>query len=421
MDFIFYSLGTTGDALPFIKLCSALNSLGRKTVYLCNEKFLPLANFYGVEAQSVSSEKDYDRTYTNPLTWSSIYNHNHYNEFHLLAVKSTYKAIEAYVQSGSKPVVVFQDVNSGARMACIEFGLTFCQVVLAPSSIVSIVDPVYPTRKYVSEELWAEKLPSLRECGRKASFERLVVPLINPQRRELGLLDWTMDHVPQFEDSPNMLALFPNWFKPPPADWPAQLVNSGFILGDSAIGSKHDCLDAFIESYGRPVVFSFGTGVPTNRFLIEKLKKVCAAIGRPGVLVGHSNDEVLFRDGSSPLLISRALNFSSLFSQAAMVVHHGGIGTCAQALSAGIPQLVSPYTFDQPDNAYLLWRLGVGNSIDIILSSVDEIVARMEELLSDRSVAKQCAICASKTVDALGDSINYLLSLIPDESDINDC
>ncbi|WP_394698486.1 glycosyltransferase [uncultured Desulfobacter sp.] len=30
--------------------------------------------------------------------------------------------------------------------------------------------------------------------------------------------------------------------------------------------------------------------------------------------------------------------FSRLFPKAAAVVHHGGIGTCAQALKAGIPQ-----------------------------------------------------------------------------------
>ena len=47
----------------------------------------------------------------------------------------------------------------------------------------------------------------------------------------------------------------------------------------------------------------------------------------------------------------RYVPFSAILPRCAAIVHHGGIGTCAQALAAGIPQLVSPFGFDQPDNA----------------------------------------------------------------------
>src|SRR5208337_2067477 len=50
--------------------------------------------------------------------------------------------------------------------------------------------------------------------------------------------------------------------------------------------------------------------------------------------------------------------FSKIFPRAAVVVHQGGIGTCAQALAAGRPMLVVPFAFDQPDNAARLQRLG---------------------------------------------------------------
>jgi UDP:flavonoid glycosyltransferase YjiC (YdhE family) len=52
--------------------------------------------------------------------------------------------------------------------------------------------------------------------------------------------------------------------------------------------------------------------------------------------------------------------FSKVFPRAAVVVHHGGIGTCAQGLAAGVPQFVMPLSFDQPDNAERLQKLGVG-------------------------------------------------------------
>jgi rhamnosyltransferase subunit B len=55
--------------------------------------------------------------------------------------------------------------------------------------------------------------------------------------------------------------------------------------------------------------------------------------------------------------------YSSVFPRSACVVHQGGVGTTAQAMRAGVPQLVMPYAFDQPDNAARMVRLGVGLSV----------------------------------------------------------
>ena len=52
--------------------------------------------------------------------------------------------------------------------------------------------------------------------------------------------------------------------------------------------------------------------------------------------------------------------FGQLLPRCRALVHHGGIGTCAQALRAGIPQLVAPWGFDQYDQALRVRRLGAG-------------------------------------------------------------
>jgi hypothetical protein len=55
--------------------------------------------------------------------------------------------------------------------------------------------------------------------------------------------------------------------------------------------------------------------------------------------------------------------FSQLLSRSAALVHHGGIGTAAHALKAGVPQLVAPCCYDQFDNAAHLRRLGVSRTV----------------------------------------------------------
>src|SRR5687767_13294601 len=121
MDYLFYSLGTTGDALPFIKLGAALREKGANATFIGNEKFAPLVKSAGVQFVPVSSRAAYESTYNNPLTWSRNHAQNHYNEFHFPAIKPTFKAIQDVVKVGRRPIIVYQDALSGARMAAEEF------------------------------------------------------------------------------------------------------------------------------------------------------------------------------------------------------------------------------------------------------------------------------------------------------------
>ncbi len=57
------------------------------------------------------------------------------------------------------------------------------------------------------------------------------------------------------------------------------------------------------------------------------------------------------------------LPFSEVLPRAAMLVYHGGIGTLAQTIKAGIPHLVVPNGHDQFDNGWRIERLGLGRSI----------------------------------------------------------
>ena len=50
--------------------------------------------------------------------------------------------------------------------------------------------------------------------------------------------------------------------------------------------------------------------------------------------------------------------FSELFPRAAAIVHQGGVGTTAQAMRAGRPMLVVPFSHDQPDNAERVEQAG---------------------------------------------------------------
>jgi UDP:flavonoid glycosyltransferase YjiC (YdhE family) len=82
--------------------------------------------------------------------------------------------------------------------------------------------------------------------------------------------------------------------------------------------------------------------------------------------------------------------FAWLFARAAVVVHHGGIGTSGRALAAGLPQLIIPRGFDQFDNAQRVTRIGAGVSIDRHRADSVVLSSSIRMLLTDASIKRCC-------------------------------
>lgn len=68
-------------------------------------------------------------------------------------------------------------------------------------------------------------------------------------------------------------------------------------------------------------------------------------------------------------------------------VRQGGVGTTAQALRAGVPQLVVPFAHDQFDNAERVRRLGCGRILRRIRLAERSLVRELEALLANQEIA----------------------------------
>ena len=102
--------------------------------------------------------------------------------------------------------------------------------------------------------------------------------------------------------------------------------------------------------------------------------------------------------------------FSQLLPRCAALVHHGGVGTTAQALAAGIPQLVMPMAHDQYDNGARVARLGAGATIARRGYRAKRVAEKRRPLVEDKAVASACRQIASRFVgvDALGETCELL-------------
>jgi UDP:flavonoid glycosyltransferase YjiC (YdhE family) len=78
------------------------------------------------------------------------------------------------------------------------------------------------------------------------------------------------------------------------------------------------------------------------------------------------------------------------------VVHQGGIGTCGEALRWGLPSVVMPFGFDQPDNAERLRRLGVAEILPRRKFSQPRLQAALEKTIATPAMAARAGELASK-------------------------
>ena len=149
--------------------------------------------------------------------------------------------------------------------------------------------------------------------------------------------------------------------------------------------------ETFLAAGEAPIVFtlgSFAVHAPGSFFtcsiaIARKLKH------RAILLTGAD----LGLPPSSDVLVRNYLPHSLIFPRAAGIVHHGGMGTTAQALRAGKPQLAVPHFGDQFDNASRLKRLGVAD-ITSPKRYAAEGEAKLARLLSDGVVQQKAASLA---------------------------
>ena len=88
-----------------------------------------------------------------------------------------------------------------------------------------------------------------------------------------------------------------------------------------------------------------------------------------------------------------------LFPRAAAVIHHGGIGTTAQALRAGAPQLVCPVLGDQFDNADRLRRLGVATVVPLKRYTTARAEVALQDTLADSAACARTLSPETSRID----------------------
>jgi rhamnosyltransferase subunit B len=185
---------------------------------------------------------------------------------------------------------------------------------------------------------------------------------LNRFRRSLGLPAHRDPLIAGARSQDLTLGLYSPLFAPLPNDRQRNTLLTGFPRHDQyASYNLPLALESFLTSGEEPIVFTLGSSAVhiAGDFFIQSSLAARALDRRAVLLVGDNPDPRLTDFLDERIVAHPYIPHSLLFPRARAIVHHGGIGTTAAALIAGVPSLIVPFGQDQPDNARRARDLGV--------------------------------------------------------------
>jgi UDP:flavonoid glycosyltransferase YjiC (YdhE family) len=387
--FVLVPIGSTGDVLPFVWLAEGLAAAGHEVVAVVHAPFRSLFPTRGLRTVAYGTSDDFDVMVRHPDLWHPR------RGFKLIARvgEPIHRHALPLIRQAFVPertTLVGAALAFSARIAAEALGAPLVTVQLQPMALLSLFSPPVLRagwERFATRPLWIRRLV-YRLIYWQTDW--LLAEPINTLRGEMGLPHPVKCILRDYWHSPQrVLGLFPDWYGPRAADWPSQTVATRFPLADSRDADPSPELETFLREGTPPVVFTPGSANAQASRFFEVAAAACRKVGWRSVMITPFQEQLPGGLPTSVLPFTRT-SFARLFPRCRAVVHHGGIGTIAQAFAAGVPQLIMPLSHDQPDNASRVLGLKAGDYLYPDAFTADSVADRLQHLTKSTAVSQAC-------------------------------
>ncbi len=160
---------------------------------------------------------------------------------------------------------------------------------------------------------------------------------------------------------------------------------------------KDDEVLSWIAEGAPPVYFGFGsTPVTSPEETVAVISGACEQLGQRALICSGSNDFSHLTQAAHTKIVD-AVNHAAVFPACRAIVHHGGAGTTAASMRAGVPMLVLWLWLDQPIWASAVSQLQVGIARPFSESTYDSLVADLRSLFAGDYATRAREVAAAMT------------------------
>jgi UDP:flavonoid glycosyltransferase YjiC (YdhE family) len=193
------------------------------------------------------------------------------------------------------------------------------------------------------------------------------------------------------------------------AKWEDQRPFVGALTMELATEADDD-VASWVANGTRPIFFGFGSmPVESATDTLVMISAVCAQLGERALVVSGGSD---FSDvpNFDHVKVVGTLNLAAAFPTCRAVVHHGGSGTTAASLRAGVPTLILSSWPDQTLWGYVVSRLNVGSTRRFSATTRESLTADLRTILAPQYAARAREIAGqmSKPAESAGIVADHL-------------
>jgi rhamnosyltransferase subunit B len=411
------TLGSYGDLFPYLTLGRTLTARGHSVVIATSPSHAPIVEAAGLAFHALRPDVDVSDRALMQALMGQIRGSERVVKMVLEMTRENYADLDAAVANADL-LLTHPLTFAGPLIARKRPSLRWASSVLAPLSFFSAYDPpIMPNAPWISE-LFRRLGPG---ANRKANgaMKRITARWLGPLRELAGELGLEIDRHPLFEGqhSPDLtLGLYSSVLGSPQPDFPPNTLITGFLFYDSTppgLEASVEQAREFAAQGEPPVVVTLGSSAVRidNGVFAETV-----VTGRRTIaLVGPEPGAVEQFSGIKHVLALPYLPHHVVMPLASVIIHQGGVGTTGQALRAGRPMVIVPFSHDQPDNAARCVRAGVAKAIPRTRYNRRTASAAIAELLGDSRYAERAAatgarVRAERGAETASDAIEALLT-----------
>jgi sterol 3beta-glucosyltransferase len=415
MKILIITLGTRGDVQPYLALAHGLQAAGHELSLATDSTFEPFVNSAGVGFKPIKADprqamqEDVRRVGANPVKFVFWLNRH----FRPLA-REFFRDIKTVAQG--MDALLFASLAFPTYHVGLGLGIPTLAVYLAPSTPTRAFSAMTgPLPQWLPFRGLANRLTTEFSVFSVFAMTKGVADECRQEMLGLPRMPWR-DYLQLNSPSAPIVYGYSRHVVPVPTDWGEWLHVTGywFLDGDEGWQPPAD-LVAFLEAGPPPVYVGFGSMVDQEAQSVTQIVlKAVALGGRRAILLGGWSH---LGQGQLPESIFR-LDWAPhhwLFPRMSAVVHHGGAGTTAAALRAGVPNVVVPYFADQPFWAGRVRSLGVGpRPIPRQKLTAERLAEAIEIAASDEEIRRRAQALGQKirAEDGVGRAVPLIERLL---------
>lgn len=390
---ILATFGTGGDLEPFILIARGLRARGHRVCIVASRDHAPRLRDCGLPHRLYGTLSQIDAMLDDPELWHERRGLGVLGRGLAAILPEAVEAIAS--RAGEGPCVALCHpfmLPAADIVRSRHAGLRVVGAWLAPSNLRSLQDPMMLGPRRIPAWVPIAWRRALWRFVDHHWIDNVMLPGLDAVRAAHGIAPVDRCYFDHLADACDAgVGLFPAWFAPPASDWPSPFIEAGFPLAIAPASTRlPEPVERFLAQGEAPVVVTFGTGMRQAADVFERCRRALRTLGRRGLFVSRHAAQIPADLGPDILWVPQ-LPFETLLPRVAAIVHHGGIGTAAQALRAGVPQLVVASGFDQFDNGERLRTLGVGDMLPASRASARALRRRLAALLDPASTRHACA------------------------------